>query len=262
MKLIVEENKYNNINTKECDFRSSKQPSHIKGSQKFFIKPQIRLYGLNRNHVNVAITEVGSHPEIFDVIIWTFEVENVDRKIKSLWPLKHIPKIDKTSLMNYSMSNNTFKDIIAFNVIKNRQTTFLNYCYLRWRTSDLPISCNTSSIENMNQNRRGEYVNHLPYCYIGQFLMNNESVDIPKKTNRDVLLFFTFKESDSLYFISHDGLDLLKPEDSPKLRFPLKEEFELNILFQSTQPSYSKSFSYRVIPNSWDKIHVKRIKSP
>lgn len=70
---------------------------------------------------------------------------------------------------------------------------------------------------------------------------------MPLKTSRDILLFFTFKGSDSLYFISHNGMDIFGEEYVPVLTLPL-EEFKLNIQFQCMQPHYSKSFSYKVIP--------------
>ena len=229
-------------------------------SKNFFVKPQIKIYGLNSNPINVTVTNFGLNTTPFRMIVWTLQIENIDKKIISS-NSKFIKKISCLSkLGEKTISRNASNCAIAFNTIDNNRTRFPQYRSLRWRTLAFPAEThvNISHIGNSEQERRDRYLSQLPSTFIGEFLGNNSLADLPKKTG-DILLFFTVEGLNSLYFISHDGIDVFREEDVPQLTFPFTREFELRILFQYEQPNYSKEVSYKVIPTTWDYIRIEKI---
>ncbi len=271
--MSLEEFKYRNTTKKENVYNDSQYYKHIQNSQKFFVKPHIAVYGLNKNPVIVEVTEIGDNPEIFTINVWTLEVENIEKKIRSCWPFKYIPHIlhiDKipyyskiSKKVNFQLSSDASRCLFKFNVIDNHKPKYSEHRPLRWRTSDLlPIRCNTGTVENPDQGRRTIYVDRLPSIYMDQLFINEPIVELPKKTSRDIFLFFTFYGSNSLYFIPYFGKEHIfrSEDDVPPLTFPLEKEFELSIKWEISQYGDSdEGVSYKVIPKSWNDIRIERI---
>lgn len=167
---------------------------------------------------------------------------------------------NKLSRINFPISKDALDCTVTFNVIENHTTKFPKACFLRWNTAGLPVNCDMSSIGDVDKDtKRQRYAKQLPIYYLRLLLANKQLVDLPKKTGRDILLFFTSKESDSLYFVTHDKTEAFIDEDISVLTFALQKELEIRIDFHCTQPNYSKSFYYNIIPKSWNNVYIRKM---
>jgi hypothetical protein len=198
--------------------------------------------------------------------VWTL---NIEARIGSYSPFKcvlSIPYIDKipnytkiSKHINSQLSRDASRILFKFNVIENNVTRYPEYIPLCWRTSNLPTSCNLGTQPNPGQSRREYYVSRLPTCFMYQFSRNLAFVTLPKKTNRDVFLFFTFKESDFLYFIPFfDTMQTFDKIDINPFTFPF-EGFYLSIKYEVSNYEDSEGISYKVKPNSWDNVYIEKI---
>ncbi len=185
------------------------------------------------------------------------EIFNLDKKLLGSISsfVDYFPLLSRLSKIN--TSKDAFKCIISYNVIENRQTKYPHYQTLRWKTSDFPTEF---IIETMN--KLTETVNNssrIPYNYIGKLLSNSQVIDIPKKTTKDILLFFTIEGFESLYVLSYDKMDRFREKDIDFLKMPLNKEFEIHIKFQCLKPNFSKSIYYKIRPKSWNNITIQKM---
>ena len=203
----------------------------------------------------------GFHPVDFIVNVWTLRIDNIDKKIGSsrLVFINKIPLISK--LGNKSVSRDAFNCNVTYNIIDNRHTRYSRSCPLFRARNGLPSECESGTLineENNDGEKRMEYIRKLPSNYRGLLLNNPEHIDLHKKTQSSIILFFTFEDSDSLFFVSKLN-DELQNDNFSQFTFPLETELDLKIKFQSQQPNYSEEVSYRVIPTSWEDISIQRI---
>jgi len=185
------------------------------------------------------------------------EIFNLDKKLlgSSFSFVNYIPLLSNLGKINNS--KDAFNCVISYNVIENRQTKYPRYQSLRWKTSDFPRESMIETLNNLKEISKNS--SRIPYNYIGTLLSNKQIIDIPKKTSKDILLFFTIEGFESLYVLSYDKMDRFREKDVDSIKIPLNKEFEIHVKFQCFKPNYSKSIYYKVIPESWNNITIQKM---
>ncbi len=185
------------------------------------------------------------------------EIFNLDKKLlgSSFSFVNYIPLLSNLGKINNS--KDAFNCVISYNVIENRQTKYSRYQSLRWKTSDFPRESIIETLNNQKESSKNS--SRIPYNYIGKLLSNKQIIDIPKKTSKDILLFFTIEGFESLYILSYDKMDRFREKDVDSSKIPLNKEFEIHVKFQCFKPNYSKSIYYKVIPESWNNITIQKM---
>lgn len=175
----------NDFHYNKCHNRNYNEKETNNG---FFIKPHIKISKLNPNIIeDVTITSLGDEPETFDIIVWSIPIYNKDYKIGKKSFSKDVPNC-----------------YVGINVIEGQSTIFDQEMRLWWlgRNNTLPKKCNTAMSLVGDRDRRDEYMNKLPFSYIGA-IFNDRSKHIPllKDGKNEAVFLFTFPECDSLYVI-------------------------------------------------------------
>lgn len=258
--------KYSHSSNKENVFRYSYNYNDGQRNQKFFVKPYIEISTeLTKRSVNVQIADLNIfNPANFIVNVWTLRISNQDKRLESrLSFLKKIPCVDKIpynkwfffQLSKIRLSKNITECNVHFNIIEDGNPKYDNDMPLLWRRNELPVQCNAGSIRNAT---REQYVEAMPNSYGSELNKNSQSISMHIGTNNEILLFFTFEESNHIYLITHNELE--EEENTISTTLPFDKDFEIQIRVSSNEYNDREGKSFRIIAESWDKINIKSIR--
>lgn len=252
----MKEFKYNlKLRHKENACQYTRTYNNLQGNQKKVIKPRIEInQNIKKTQTNVTITELGDRPEKFIVNIWSLEISNVDKLLGSSYisfinKLPYLSKYGKKSLSRIASNC-----MIRMNILEDYNTKYDTDAPLCWNRNPLSDTFNTGTIKNKNQ-RRIEYADILPLFYYNKLRKNTPFMDIPKNTKNDILLFFTFEESE---FIHLSTWLELSDEYIQKMTLPFNMAFEIQIRFSSNEYVDSEGKSFKLTAYSWEDIDFQK----
>jgi hypothetical protein len=214
---------------------SSKQKTTDKG---FFIKPRIKIGKLKDHNIEeITATAFGKDSETFTGTVWSIPISNKNYGIGKR-----------------SLSRDISNCYVEINIIQNKTIKYTQNIHLCWLGEEpLPTNCNIAMTPVGNVERREEYATHFPFCYIGQLFQNRTSpINMPRGTNNEALLFFTFPEGNSLYIIPTFAFT---EEIIPSLSLDYNSDYEVQLNFRSEEYTHTKRM--KLVATSWDSIDLK-----
>ncbi|MGH9982444.1 MAG: hypothetical protein ACRD8W_00625 [Nitrososphaeraceae archaeon] len=106
-------------------------------------------------------------------------------------------------------------------------------------------------------NNREEYAQQLPRFYVARLGSQDFAPTIMKGSTSEIMLAFTFRESELLYIIS-------RPVDfSDVISIPFDElgKYQFLIQFHSTEYDDNEGKLFQLEATSWDNVKLNRVKS-
>jgi len=206
---------------------------HHRQNNPFFRRPYIEILGLRPNRVNeIILTRGGIDPKVFDGIIWIIQIHNKNRKLLS----KHASncRMETTQIRNGVDTN----------------TRILLY----WKPNPLPTTCNFPSAVFGSD----EYTQQLPSRYIGALTFRGMTTPtILRGSTNELMLAFTFSESDILYLISSPTAE------SKIISIPFDElnQYQFLLTFYSSEYEDTQGKLFRLEATSWDSVQLNLVKS-
>jgi hypothetical protein len=191
-----------------------------------------------------ALTISNLERATIDSITLTGFGENAERFTGNVWTITVTNNL-QNALTNCRAEMRIFQ--------QNRDTGIV--APLLWRTPGrLPNSCRYPS--TLLQTRE-HYASKLSFLYIGQlFKVGINSVVIPKKSDSEILLLFTFNESQSANIITPTLRQMLTEDTVVSIPFNDLNDCSFLISFYADQDINSEGARFRLEVETWNDINL------
>jgi hypothetical protein len=208
---------------------------HCRKSSAFFIKPYLATEVYKSRLDEITLTFVGKEPEKFRGNVWILPVNNREKKFGRI-----------------SISRAAYDCRVDLSIIMNNRK-ILQDIPLEWLGSNqIPAECNHGSSLDGTLERKEQYRRALPLASLGSlFQISSNSTKFLVGTEDDIMLLFTFEESDHLYVITalENGITA---QDLVRLDF--NTQYVLHIRFHSDGHKELHERRIQIYAKSWDDI--------
>lgn len=194
----------------------------------FFRRPHIRFSALKCYPANdITLTSSGENSEVFDGNVWTINVQNRRYGLFS----QHGSSCE--------MDMRLFKDDVDYG----------QSIPLSWKQVPLPTSCNFPSALKDHD----EYIQKLPWLYIGELTRDHVRPTILSGKSAEILLVFTFSESSSIHIISESAVSM---DYLISIPFNELEKHQFLLRFYSVEYKDTQGKNFKLKANSWNDVEL------
>ena len=211
-------------------------PEYHRKSSAFFIRPYLATGQIYKSRINdITLTFLEDVPELFRGNVWILPLRNRE--------------VGRGKL---SLSRTAYNCRAGLSIIRDGRTLF-EEVPLRWLGSNqLPRKCNYGGSLKDGIERREQYASALPFSYLGRlFGETSNSTKFLVGTQNDVVLLFTFEESERAYVITDLGSGITEAALAP---LDFNREYLFHVRFHSDGYRELDQRRIKFIAKSWDEI--------